>query len=157
MAAAPEQLVHYRIGLAGAAFSIGLAVVMDLGGFLLMLTGIGEIATEILGITGSIIFFLWYLFHGVSYTTGNVGRKLGIMGACSLVEWIPFVNGIMPSFTIETISMYITVRREDREQAAKKGASMNSTGTNRTSQRIQQLRAARFQRKGTEMTGPTQE
>lgn len=114
---APE--VNYRIGTLMAVFIVAVAAIFDAVGFLLMLTGIGAIATEIIGIVGSIFFFFLFLFLRVSFFSGKASAKLGIIGAGSVVEIIPFVNGISPTFTIETTALIHLTRKEDREKAKK--------------------------------------
>lgn len=112
--------VHYRIGSIAAFFIIATAVFFDAIGFLLMLTGIGEIVTEIMGITGAIMFFIWFMFLGVNYLSGRSSQKLGVMGVSSLVEAIPFLNGISPTFTIGVLVLIRITRKEDREKAEKR-------------------------------------
>ena len=114
-----EPEVKYRIGTVVGFFIVSTAFFFDAIGFLLMLTGIGEIMTEIIGITGSILFFFWFLFLRVSFMSGKATAKLGVMGAGSIVEIIPFVNGISPTFTIETVSLIYITRKEDKEKAEK--------------------------------------
>ncbi len=118
--------VHYRIGSISGFFIVATATVMYGIGFLLALTGIGEIATEILDIGLSILFFFWFALLGVNYFEGRATAKLGIMGACTLIETIPFINALVPALIIETVSIILITRTEDREKAeeeAKKRAS----------------------------------
>lgn len=121
MADAPaNDNVQYRIGMLSAFFIVATAVFFDGIGFLLMLTGLGEIVTELIGICGSILFFVWFLFLGVNFMSGKSTAKLGVMGAGTLIELIPFINGISPTFTIETVGLIAITRKEDREKAEKK-------------------------------------
>lgn len=114
---AANDSVHYRIGMVSAFFIVSVAVVFDAVGFLLMLTGLGEIVTEFIGICGSVIFFIWFLLLGVGFMSGKASSKLGIMGAGALIEAIPFLNGFSPTFVIETVSLILITRSEDREKA----------------------------------------
>lgn len=136
LSAQPE--VHYRIGFVSGFFIIAAAVFFDAIGFLLMLTGIGEIMTEIIGFCASILFFIWFLFLRVSYFSGRATAKLGIMGAGSLIEMIPFVNGIAPMFTVETATLIHITRKEDREKAEKENAKRVTTATSVLQQTEQQ-------------------
>ena len=115
---AANDNVQYRIGAISGFFIVATAVVMYGIGFLLALTGIGEIATEILDIGLSILFFFWFALLGVNYFSGRSSLKLGIMGACTVVEVIPFINAIAPALVIETVAIILITRKEDREKAA---------------------------------------
>jgi hypothetical protein len=115
---AANDAVHYRIGSIAAFFVVSTAVVMYGLGFLLALTGIGEIATEILDIGLSILFFFWFALLGVNYFQGRSAAKLGVMGACTLIETIPFLNALIPALVVETITIILITRKEDREKAA---------------------------------------
>ena len=114
--AAANDNVNYRIGSASSFFIVATGVFFDALGFLLMLTGLGEIMTEIIGITGSILFFFWFVLLRVGFMSGKATTKLGIMGAGTIIEAIPFINGISPTFTIETVSLILVSRKEDREK-----------------------------------------
>lgn len=114
--------VKYRIGMVSGFFIVAAAAFFDGIGFLLMLTGVGEIMTEIIGFDASILFFVWFLFLRVSYFSGRAAAKLGIMGAGTLIETIPFINGFAPMFIIETASIIHISRKEDREKASKENA-----------------------------------
>jgi hypothetical protein len=115
---AANDNVQYRIGAISGFFTVATAVVMYGIGFLLALTGIGEIATEIIDICLSILFFFWFAFLGVGYFEGRAALKLSIMGACTLIEAIPFINALVPALVGETVSMILITRKEDREKAA---------------------------------------
>ena len=118
MAVAPaNDNVEYRIGTFSGFLIVATAVFLDGIGFLLMLTGLGEIVTELIGICGSILFFVWFLFLGVSFMSGKATQKLGVIGVGTLIEVIPFINGISPTFTIETVSLIAISRKEDKEKA----------------------------------------
>lgn len=124
MAGAPKTPnVHYRIGSIAGFFIVATAVFFDAVGFLLTLTGIGAIGTEIMGITGAIMFFIWFMFHHVNYLSGRSLQKLGVMGVGALVEAIPFLNGISPTFVIQTVLLIRITRKEDREEAQRKHAA----------------------------------
>ena len=144
---AANDTVHDRIGIISAFFIVSTAVVMYGIGFLLALTGIGEIATEILDIGLSILFFFWFALLGVSYFSGRSAAKLGVMGVCTLVEAIPFINALVPALIIETITIILITRKEDREKAAadqeKKAKSV--AATQQTQNRIAQYAARRNQ------------
>jgi hypothetical protein len=144
---AANDNVHYRIGMVSAFFIVSTAVVLDAVGFLLMLTGLGEIVTEFIGICGSVIFFLWFLFLGTGFMSGKASSKLGVMGAGALIEAIPFLNGVSPTFVIETVSLILITRKEDREKAAeeqeKRAKSVATTQQNQN--RVAQNAARRSQ------------
>lgn len=114
-----KSAVHYRIGTAAAFFLYAFGAFGWIVGFLLMLTGIGEIATWILDIIGEIIYVLWYALLGVSYFSGKSTQKLGIVGVSSLVNMIPFLDGVVPTFILQTAAMIHVTRKEDRERATK--------------------------------------
>jgi hypothetical protein len=40
------------------------------------------------------------------------------MGACTLIETIPFLNALIPALVVETITIILITRKEDREKAA---------------------------------------
>ncbi len=111
--------VKYRIGTVSAFFLYALGAFGWLIGFLLMLTGIGEIGTWILDIVGEVMYIFWYGLLGVNYFSGKSAQKLGIIGTSSLVNLTPFINGIVPTFVIETWAMIRVTRKEDEERAEK--------------------------------------
>ena len=108
--------VDYRVSTASRFFIIGFAVLLDLTGLLLFWTGI---VPEILGFLGSIIFLLWFLLLGINYLSGRSLQKIGVIGVCSVIEMIPFLNGFSPTFTIETVVLIRISRKEDEEKAKK--------------------------------------
>lgn len=111
--------VTYRIGTLSAFFLITVALFLDVLGFLLILTVIGSFVTEILGITGSIFFFVVFLFMGVNYLSGKSTQKIAVTAAGAVIEMFPFLNGL-PSFTVQVSSIIYITRKEDREKAEKK-------------------------------------
>ena len=113
----PKVRPKYRVGFVGGFAIVGSALVLDGMGLFFMLTGIGEIVTELIGLAGSLLFFVWFAVLGARFFTGKVGQKVGILAASSLIEVIPFLNGLSPTFTIETVSLIATLRKEDREKS----------------------------------------
>lgn len=144
---AANDTVHYRIGIISAFFIVSTAVVMYGIGFLLALTGIGEIATEILDIGLSILFFFWFALLGINYFEGRSAAKLGIMGACTLIETIPFINALAPALVVETVAIILISRKEDREKAAadQKKRAKSVAATQQSKNRIAQYAARRNQ------------
>lgn len=114
----------YRIGFVVGFFLLGGAVVLDFIGFLLMLTGVGEIVTEILGVLGSIGFFILFFFLGAGFMQKKSLQKVGVGVVGSVIEMIPFLNGISPTFTGETASLIYIMRKEDKEQSLEKSKAV---------------------------------
>lgn len=110
----------YRVGFGIGSLLVGGAVALDFIGFLLMLTGVGEIVTEIIGIIGSIGFWIIFFFLGANFFGKGTGTKVGIAVVGSIIEMIPFINGISPTFTIETVSLIYVMRAEDKKKAEDK-------------------------------------
>jgi hypothetical protein len=130
----------YRID-AGQEFLLkAAALVLDAIEFLLTLTVIGAVASEVIGITGTILFFIWFHFLGVKYFDGRGGNKLMTMMVNSVIEAIPFVNGFYPGFSIAAWRIVAITKKEDEERAEKKGrlAAMEEAEALRQQQRTAQ-------------------
>ena len=145
-----QNNVRYRIGFIGGSILVGTAVVLYELGFFLMLTAIGEIATEIIDIGASVFFFIVFLFFKVNYFKGRSAAKIGVMGACTVIEWIPFINGFVPALVIEVVAIIFITRKEDREKAkkdAEKAAQIRARQQQigQRNAQLQQLRAQRQQ------------
>jgi hypothetical protein len=98
------------------------AAALDIIGFILMLTVVGEIGTMIIGITGDILFLVWFWFLGVNYFGGNSQSKLLTFITNSVAESIPFVNGIYPGFSVQAWRLIAIMKKEDEEKARKNAA-----------------------------------
>ena len=116
--------VHYRIGFVIGAFLMGGAVALDFLGFLFMLTGVGEVVTEIIGVLGSVGFFILFFFLGAGFFSKKKMQKVGVAVTGSIIEMIPFLNGLSPTFTIETFVLIYLMRKEDKEDAQKKSKAL---------------------------------
>jgi hypothetical protein len=110
----------YRVGFGIGSLLVGGAVALDFIGFLLMLTGVGEIVTEIIGFIGSLGFWIIFFFLGANFFGKGTGTKVGIAVVGSIIEMIPFINGLSPTFTIETVSLIYVMRAEDKKKAEDK-------------------------------------
>lgn len=134
----------YRVGFVIGAFLVSGAFALDALGLVFMLTGIGAIVTQILGVLGSIGFFILFFFLGAGFFQKKAIQKFGIAAIGSITEMIPFVNGISPTFTIETIALIHIMRKEDREKAIEEGKKVAQTaGVQMSAQQASQAVRAR--------------
>jgi len=101
----------------------GLALVLDALGLALMLTVVGEVATEAIGFVGDAAFLLWFWMKGANFMGRNSGKKLQTLLINSVAESIPFLNGVYPGFSIETWRLTALMREEDEHDANRKIAS----------------------------------
>ncbi len=138
--------VRYRVSMVQSILIKSTATTLDVLGFILMLTVIGEVGTEVIGLTGGILFFVWFWFLGVNYTGGKASSKMVTIIANSVAESIPFLNGIYPGFTIETWRLISIMKKEDEEEARKKAVKMEKINTQRTREysRALQIRSQRM-------------
>ena len=109
--------VNYRIGTTSAAFLYGFGALGWFMSFLLTLTGIGIVVVWILNVIGQIIYITWYGLHGVSYVSGRASQKIGVLLAGTSISAIPGLNGLIPTFLIQTALIIHITRAEDREKA----------------------------------------
>lgn len=153
-ASTPEP--KYRVGFVIGFFLLGGAVTLDFIGFFLMLTGIGEIVTEILGVLGSIGFFILFFFLGAGFTQKKSLQKLSIGAVGSIIEIIPFLNGLSPTFTLETAGLIYLMRKEDKEKALENSAkTAQAAGVQMSAQQASQ--AVRTRRAGNDNKTKEQE
>ncbi len=111
--------VRYRVSTVQNILLKSTAAVLDGVGFILMLFIVGEVGTEVIGLTGDILFFIWFWFLGVNYMGRNSSSKMITMIANSVAESIPFVNGLYPGFSVETWRLISLMKKEDEEDALK--------------------------------------
>lgn len=98
----------------------GLAVVLDGLGLVLMLTLVGEIGTEAIGLVGDSVFFIWFWMKGAQFTGKNSGKKMSTLLVNSIIESIPFINGVYPGFSVEAWRLTALMREEDEQDASRK-------------------------------------
>ena len=114
---APE--LKYRVGFVVGCFLTAGSAFLDAIGFFLGITGIGEIVTQTIGYLGSIGFFGIFIFLRANFFNKKSIQKIGVGAVGSIVEMIPFLNAISPTFTIETVSLIYLMRKEDGEKSEK--------------------------------------
>lgn len=117
MALSRQPLVQYRISSFQEVLLKASALTLDGVGFLLMLTVIGEAATEIIGLTGDALFLLWFWMLGVKFLGGRANSKIMTFLVNAVIEVVPFVNGIYPGFSIAVWRMVRITKDEDEEKA----------------------------------------
>ncbi len=111
--------VEYRISSFQEILLKSSAVTLDGIGFLLMLTVIGGVATEIIGLSGDVLFLVWFWMLGIKFFEGRAGSKVMTFIANAVVEAIPFVNGIYPGFSIAVWRLVRITKDEDEKKAKK--------------------------------------
>ncbi len=117
MATREAAKVAYRVSGIQELLLKLTAVVLDGVGFLLMLTVIGEVGTEVIGLTGDALFFIWFWMLGAKFLTGQAGRKIVTLAGNALVEAVPFANGVYPGFSIAVWRLVKIMKEEDEEEA----------------------------------------
>jgi hypothetical protein len=138
MANTSSSPVQYRVGFAQEILLKSSAATLDLVGFLLMLTVVGEAGTEVIGLTGDALYFIWFWFLGVNYMGGNSQSKIATALVNSIAESIPFVNGLYPGFSVQVWQLVKIMKKEDEENARKTARKVEST----TVREIDRLRRA---------------
>lgn len=107
----------YRISKTTGALMIGTALLIDTFEFFLTALAIGAIANWATWVVSWIIFPMWFLIKGASYTKN---KKLG-MGALvgMAIGLIPIINAL-PELTLVIWLNIMAVRKEDEEKFAKR-------------------------------------
>jgi hypothetical protein len=143
--AASSSPVRYRVNGTQEFLLKATAAVLDIVGFLFMLLIVGEVGTEVIGMVGNILLFVWFFMLGVSFTSGNAQSKLVTMGVNALLEIVPFVNGLYPGFSVAVWRIVAIVKKEDEEKARAQAAAQESADQKRM-QEVQRAQAIRAQR-----------
>ena len=119
MAGSRQADVSYRISSFQEILLKSTALTLDGIGFLLMLTVVGEVATEVIGLTGDALFIVWFWILGTKFFEGRASSKIMTLMANAVLETIPFINGIYPGFSIAVWRLVRITKTEDEEKAAK--------------------------------------
>lgn len=128
----------YRISSFQEILLKSTALVLDGIGFLLTLTVIGEIATEIIGLTGDVLFLTWFWMLGTKFFEGRASSKVMTFIVNAVAEAVPFVNGVYPGFSIGVWRLVKITKEEDEEKARKNKAAQGAIDA----RRVQELRRA---------------
>jgi hypothetical protein len=154
MAAPPGT--QYRISGTQAFFLKISAIVLDGIGFLLMITVVGEVGTEVIGLTGDLLYGIWFWILGVKFFGGNARSKLLTIVANGVMEVVPFVNGVYPGFTVAVWRIVSIVKKEDEEKA-ERTARRSALEAEDRQVRIQRVLAARAARAANQNTQQAEE
>jgi len=105
------QLVLMLSSLAGSL----VAAIPILGWFMgAAINATGAIIGAVLSIFAWLTFFTWFKIKGIDL--GSAKRAIRIM-ATTLVETIPYVAGILPTWTVVILYTYYETRKEEREKS----------------------------------------
>lgn len=108
--------VEYRINTLKTISFIGTGVLLDVVDFALGITGIGEIADEIIDVAADIAIPGMAWAYGIPLAGKKADQRLFTMIVCEVAKLVPLVN-ILPEYTYETWKLIDFTRQEDRERA----------------------------------------
>lgn len=145
MANPSNQSVKYRVSFTQELLIKSAAATLDVIGFLLMLTVVGEIATVIIGITGGALFFIWFWFLGVNYFGQNATSKVGMTIINFILESAPFINAVYPGFSVQAWRLISIMKKEDEEKAKKRNQRAAAGEAEQYFARKQRVEAAQAQ------------
>lgn len=109
--------VEYRINTLKTISFIGTGVGLDLLNFGLGITGVGEVADEVIDVAADVAIPGMAWAYGIPLGGKKANERLFTMMACEIAKLVPFVN-ILPEYTYETWKLIDYTRQEDRERAA---------------------------------------
>lgn len=94
------------------AVAIGFWVIQ----VLCSITGVGEIASEIIAFIQIPTFLIWFWFLGIHYSGKDAFLKVGTTLGLDVVEILPFINDI-PVMIIQIAVIIMISRKEDEAKA----------------------------------------
>ncbi|MDB5195145.1 MAG: hypothetical protein JWO84_329 [Parcubacteria group bacterium] len=137
--------VPYRVNNVQEFLLKGSACVLYVIQLILMLTLVGEVGTEVIGLVGDILYIVWFWLLGVNYFGGNSHSKLMTLVTNSVLETVPFVNGIYPGFCVEVWRLVAIMKKEDEEKHALRQKKIDKAEAAQAQQRARAV-AIRAQR-----------
>lgn len=111
--------VQYRLNFIKIAVLLTFAFVVDALQFILSLTGIGEIVSELIGLLADVFLPLAAWMMGVRYGGTQGGQKMLALLGGTVLELVPFLNDL-PGYTLEMAALVLLTRSEDIEKAIQK-------------------------------------
>lgn len=106
--------IKYRIPMVQAGVAVGICMLIDALQFFLDLTGVFAIAASFGGFVVEGSLMLWFMWKGISYTSGKKAlSKFFTVAGTWIVEIIPIVDAL-PMLTIGTILIIRASRAEDK-------------------------------------------